>query len=85
MRKAEFAVPSEVMGEFATELAERDLENSVTGTNEDDEILVEVLYEKDDADSVDELEEFLDKLREQIEEDEDDDDDDDDDEEEDED
>jgi hypothetical protein len=46
MRKAEFAVPSEVMAEFANEMAERELDNKVVGTTEDDEILVEVSYEK---------------------------------------
>jgi hypothetical protein len=72
MRKAEFEVPSEVMAEFAGELAERGLDNTVTGKSEDGEILVEVIYEKEESDSVDELEAFLDELREQIEEEEDD-------------
>ena len=69
MRKAEFAVPSEVMAEFANELAERDLDNKVVGTSEDDEILVEVSYEKEETQVVDELEAILDNLREQVEED----------------
>lgn len=68
MRKAEFAVPSEVMAEFANEMAERDLDNKVVGISEDDEILVEVIYEKEETKSVDELEAILDNLREQIEE-----------------
>jgi capsular polysaccharide biosynthesis protein len=68
MRKAEFAVPSEVMAEFANELAERDLDNKVVGTSEDDEILVEISYEKEETQVVDELEAILDNLREQIEE-----------------
>ena len=71
MRKAEFAVPSEVMAEFANELAERDLDNKVVGTSEDDEILVEVSYEKEETQVVDELEAILDNLREQVEDDED--------------
>ena len=70
MRKAEFAVPSEVMAEFAQEMAERDLDNKVVGTSEDDEILVEIIYEKEETQVVDELEAILDNLREQIEEDE---------------
>lgn len=73
MRKAEFAVPSQVMAEFAGEMTERELDNTVTGTNEDGEIMVEVLYEKEESKSVDELETFLEGLREQIDEDEDDD------------
>lgn len=67
MRKAEFEVPSEVMAEFATEMAERDLDNKVVGTTEDGEILVEILYEKEETKVVDELEEILDNLREQME------------------
>ena len=71
MRKAEFAVPSEVMAEFANEMAERDLDNKVVGTSEDDEILVEISYEKEETQVVDELEAILDNLREQVEGDED--------------
>ncbi|MBA3705150.1 MAG: hypothetical protein H0W84_04430 [Bacteroidetes bacterium] len=71
MRKAEFEVPSEVMAEFAEEMASRDLDNKVIGTNEDNEIVVEVNYEREESKSVDELEKILDNLREQIEEEED--------------
>jgi hypothetical protein len=49
-------------------MAERELDNKVVGTSEDDEILVEVTYEKEETKSVDELEAILDNLREQIEE-----------------
>ena len=70
MRKAEFEVPSEVMAQFAQELTDRGLDNTINGTNEDGEVLVEVFYEKEEAKVVDQLEEILDKLREQIEEDE---------------
>lgn len=68
MRKAEFEVPSEVMAEFAEEMASRDLDNKVIGTNEDNEIVVEVNYKREESKSVDELEKILDNLREQIEE-----------------
>ncbi len=68
MRKAEFEVPSEVMAEFAEEMASRDLDNKVIGTNEDNEIVVEVNYEREESKSVDELEKILDNLREQMEE-----------------
>ena len=68
MRKAEFAVPSEVMVEFAGEMSGRGLDNTVTGTTEDGEILVEVIYDKEESESVDDLETFLDELREQIDE-----------------
>ena len=68
MRKAEFNVPSEVMAEFAGEMANRNLSNTVAGTNEDGEIIVEVEYDRDETDDVDELEEILAKLREGLEE-----------------
>jgi capsular polysaccharide biosynthesis protein len=68
MRKAEFEVPSEVMAEFADELASRNLTNTVTGTNEEGEVIVEVQYERDEAKEVDQLEEILEKLRYEIEE-----------------
>jgi HAMP domain-containing protein len=68
MRKAEFAVPSEVMAEFAEKLASQNLDNRVTGTNDEYEVLVEVEYERDQSDEIDELEEYLNELREQIEE-----------------
>lgn len=68
MRKAQFEVPSQVMAEFADEMANRNLSNKVAGTNEDGEIVVEVEYDRDETDEVDELEEILDKLREGLEE-----------------
>jgi hypothetical protein len=68
MRKAKFEVPSEVIGEFTEKMVELELENSIVGKTEDDEIEVEVLYEKNEADKVDELEEFLENLIENIEE-----------------
>ena len=66
MRKAAFAVPSEVIAEFADEMTNMKLENTVVGTNEENEILVEVMYEKEESKEVDALEEFLDDLREQL-------------------
>ncbi len=68
MRKAEFEVPSEVMAEFADAMASRNLNNTVSGTTENGEIIVEVQYERDDSDEVDELEKILDKLCENLEE-----------------
>ena len=71
MRKAEFNVPSEVMAEFAEELANRNVSNSVTGTNEEGEIIVEVEYDRDETEEVDELEALLEKLCEELEDDDD--------------
>ena len=63
MRKAEFEVPQEAMTEFADELASRNLNNTVIGTTEDGEIIIEVEYDKDESDNVDELEDILEKIR----------------------
>lgn len=68
MRKAEFAVPTGAMAEFADAMQARDLDNTIGGTNENGEILIEVFYEKDETDEVDELEEVLEKLRDDLEE-----------------
>jgi hypothetical protein len=56
------------MGAFVTEMAECGLNNTIVGTSEDDEVLVEISYEKEDTKSVDELGAFVYNLREQIEE-----------------
>lgn len=68
MRKAEFLVPSEAMVEFTDAMASRKLDNTVTGTTTEGEIVVEVNYERDETDDVDELEETLEKIREQLDE-----------------
>lgn len=62
MRKAIFEVPAEHIGDFTDRLVETGLENSITGRTEDDEIEIEVLYDKGQEDSVDELDEFLSEL-----------------------
>ena len=67
MRKVEFNVPTEVIAEFAVELTNRNVSNSIIGTTEDDEIIIEVEYEKTESEAVDELEEILEKLSAQIE------------------
>jgi hypothetical protein len=66
MRKIEFEVPSEVFGDFTEKLAETRLDNRVLGKNEDDEIEIEVFYEKSDAGLIDELEEHLEDLKENL-------------------
>lgn len=62
MRKVELEVPTEVFGDFTEKLAETGLDNRVTGRTEDDEIEIEVYYEKEDSEVIDELEEYLDGL-----------------------
>ncbi len=69
MRKVEFEVPAEVFGDFAEKLTETGLENRVLGRNQDDEIEVEIRYEKGEGDLVDELEEYLEELIEDLDED----------------
>lgn len=67
MRKVEFEVPAEVFSAFTEKLTETGLDNRVLGKTEDDEIEIEVYYEKDDAGLIDELEEHLEELKEGLE------------------
>jgi capsular polysaccharide biosynthesis protein len=67
MRKVEFNVPTEVITEFVDELTNRNVSNSIIGTTENDEIIIEVEYEKTENEAVNELEEILEKLSAQIE------------------
>lgn len=47
----EFEVPIGIIGEVADLIASNDLENSITGTDEDQEIIfIEVSYDKDEED-----------------------------------
>lgn len=68
MRKLELYVPTEVMADFAQELASKNLSNSITGTTEENEVVVEIEYERDESDEVDELETALQKLCDELEE-----------------
>ena len=67
MRKAEFNVPSEVMAQFAYELVDRGLDNSITGTTRNGEIVIDVDYEKSESEDVDALEGILARLRDELE------------------
>lgn len=66
MRKIEFEVPADVFGDFTVKLAETGLDNCVLGKNEDDEIEIVVYYEKDEASEIDELEEYLETLKDEL-------------------
>ena len=68
MSKAEFRVPEEAIKEFAEDMVNRNLNNEITGTTEEGEIIVEVKYNKEDSKEVDALEEALEELRKQLEE-----------------
>ncbi len=59
MRKAILRVPPEVIAEFTEELLETGFDNEIVGVTRHDEIEIEVMYEKDQADLVEELEEHL--------------------------
>lgn len=76
MRKVELEVPAEVFGEFTEKLTETGLDNRILGRTENDEIEIEVLYEKNEAGLVDKLEEYLNVLIEGLEDDDEDEDDD---------
>lgn len=67
MRKAELIVPTEVMTEFVEEMSERQLDNTITGVNDDGEVIVEIIYEPDETGSVDQLENILVGLKDKIE------------------
>jgi hypothetical protein len=68
MRKAQFEVPIEVIGDFVGKMTELELSNSIVDLTEDNEIEIEVLYEKSESKDVDELEEYLDQLITELEE-----------------
>lgn len=60
-RIAIFEVPTEVIGEFSEKLTDLELENSIIGRN-DEGIEIQVQYERDESNVVEELEEFLETL-----------------------
>ena len=66
MRTASFEVPAEVIGDFTDKLTELELENSIVGRTQDDEIEVLVNYEKEDSQKIDELEAYLEELTEDL-------------------
>lgn len=62
MKKINFEVPTEGMPEFVEDLSSRNLSNSVLGTNEDGDIIIEVFYDKEDEDEINQLENLLEKI-----------------------
>lgn len=67
-RKAEFFVPTEVIVEFTEEMLNRKLSNSITALSEDYDLIIEVEYDKEQTEDVDELESVLERLIENMEE-----------------
>ncbi|MCX6312606.1 MAG: hypothetical protein NT084_13335 [Bacteroidetes bacterium] len=67
-RKIEYSVPTYALVEFTEMLVSRGLRATLVGANEDGDILLEVEYEKEETSDVDEMEDFLENLREEEEE-----------------
>jgi hypothetical protein len=60
MKTKEFYVPTDSIIEFAEMLGESDLTHEIKGVTEDDEVIIEVEYEKEQGAAVLELIEMLD-------------------------
>lgn len=65
MRKIEFEVPQRIMADFAEEISERNLTNTITGTTGDKKVVIEIEFDKEESEMVDELEEIFDNLKEE--------------------
>jgi DNA-binding MarR family transcriptional regulator len=76
MKTKVFEVPSELLPEFSGLLAELELVNEIQGTNDDDEIIVEVSYGTKQKEAIKELSDWLDEALEDFYEDDDEEDDD---------
>ncbi len=59
MKSKEFNVPADLIVEFAEVLTENELVHAITGTTADDEIIIEVDYEKSERQAIFELMELL--------------------------
>jgi len=60
MKTRTFEVPADSMTEFAEIIGNNDLNNTIQGINDDEEIIVDVHYEADERQAVFELMELLD-------------------------
>lgn len=60
MRTKEFEVPTDIIVAFSEALIEHELTNEITGTTEDDDIVIEVSYDKDEREKVFILSEMID-------------------------
>ena len=59
MRRREFNVPLDNLIEFAQILDEKEITNSICGVTEEDEIIVEVEYDKSELKIIQELEDLI--------------------------
>jgi hypothetical protein len=60
MKTRTFEVPADSITEFAEIIGNNDLDNTIQGINDDEEIIVDVHYEADERQAVFELMELLD-------------------------
>jgi hypothetical protein len=65
MRKIEFEVPQSIMADFAGEISIRNLTNTITGTTANKRVVIEIEFEKEESELVDELEEIFDDINEE--------------------
>ena len=65
-RKIEFIVPTDVSTEFVEAITDRHFENTMTGVTEEDDLIIEVSYDKEDSEIIEELEELLETLIENL-------------------
>lgn len=67
-RIAVFQVPTQVIGQFIEKLTDLQLENSIVGRTGNDDIEINVTYEKNQSKEVEALELFLETLIQEMEE-----------------
>ena len=65
MKTKELIVPKEIIEEFSDLIAEHEIANSIQGSTEEGEIIVEVQYEKEERQGVYALMELIDDYNEE--------------------
>lgn len=68
MKTAKFKVPTEVIADFSEEVESRHLEAKLGSKTQDDEVIVSIEYDREDAELIEELKTVLEDLRSYIEE-----------------
>lgn len=62
MRFASFEVPSAVLTDFVREMEKVHMQAVIVGLNDNDEVILKIAYEREEAEEVNELEDQLDEL-----------------------
>jgi len=62
MRSVIFNVPKRGIKQVASFIGENEIKNSIDGLNDDSEIILSVDYEKDESETIDELEALIDSF-----------------------